>query len=99
MTIEFRTVSVVIPTGTKRRTIPGSATFSSPVAKATVAMNGFKLDYASKDHHITIIEADTDFVSIVGSTVNFRVECDYADKNADDPYSGYITTLIIAELQ
>ncbi|MCZ6856590.1 MAG: hypothetical protein O7F70_01190, partial [Gemmatimonadetes bacterium] len=62
-------------------------------------MNGFKLDYTSNDHHINIIEADTDFVSIVGATVNFRVECDYADKDADDLYSGYITTLIIAEVQ
>ena len=99
MAIEFRTSSVGIPNGTGRRSIAGSATFGSPVIKATVALNGFKLDYANSDHHINIVEADTDIVSISGSTVNFRVECNYADKNLDDPYSGYVTALVIAEVE
>ncbi len=99
MAIEFRTSSVRIPKGTGRRSIAGSAAFDSPVVKATVAMNGFKLDYARSDHHINIVEADTDIVSISGSTVNFRVECNYADKNLDDPYSGYVTALVIAEVE
>ncbi len=99
MAIEFRTSSVSIPNGTGRRSIAGNATFGSPVVKASVAMNGFKLDFASSDHHINIVEADTDIVSISGNTVNFRVECNYADKNSDDPYSGYVTALVIAEVE
>ena len=99
MAIEFRTSSVAIPNGTGRRSIAGSAAFSSPVVRASVAMNGFKLDYASSDHHINIVEADTDIVSISGNTVNFRVECSYADKNFDDAYSGYVTALVIAEVE
>ena len=99
MAIEFRTSSVSIPNGTGRRGIAGNATFSRPVVKASVAMNGFKLDYANSDHHINIVEADTDIVSISGNIVNFRVECNYADKNADDPYSGYVTALVIAEVE
>ncbi len=99
MPIEFRTSSVTIPNGTGRRSIAGSAAFGSPVVKASVAMNGFKLDYANSDHHINIVEADTDIVSISGNIVSFRVECNYADKNADDPYSGYVTALVIAEVE
>ncbi|MCZ6641197.1 MAG: hypothetical protein O7F71_06450 [Gammaproteobacteria bacterium] len=99
MPIEFRTSTVTIPNGTGRRSIAGSASFDSPIIKANVAINGFKLDYASADHHINVIEADTDIVSIDGGTVNFRVECNYADKNSDDPYSGYITALVIAEVE
>ncbi len=99
MAIEFRTSSVTIPKGKGRRKIEGSATFSSPVKRASVAMNGFKLDYASSDHHINIVEADTDLASISGSTVKFRVECNYADKNFDDAYSGYVTALVIAEVE
>ena len=99
MAIEFRTSSVTIPNGTGRRSIAGSATFGSPVKKATVAINGFKLDYESSDHHINVVEADTDLASISGNTVNFRVECNYADKNFDDPYSGYVTALVIAEVE
>lgn len=99
MPIEFRTSSVTIPNGTGRRRIERSVSFSSPVKRASVAMNGFKLDYASSDHHINIAEADTDVASISGNTVTFRVECNYADKNFDDPYSGYVTALVIAEVE
>jgi hypothetical protein len=45
-----------------------------------------------------VIEADTDVVSISGNTVTFRVECQYADQNFDDPYSGFVTALVIADL-
>ncbi len=99
MAIEISTTSVSIPNGTGRRTIAGNATFGRPVLKASVALNGFKLDFTSSDHHINIVEADTDIVSISGNTVNFRVECNYADKNSDDPYSGYVTALMIAEVE
>ena len=99
MAVEFRTSSITIPNGTGRRSIEGSATFSGPVKRATVAMNGFKLDYASQDHHINVVEADTDIASIAGNTVKFRMECSYADKNFDDSYSGYITALVIEEVE
>ncbi len=99
MAIEFRTSSVAIPSGTGRRSINGSATFGSSVRRANVALNGFKLDYANSDHHINVVEADTDIVSVSGNTVNFRVECSYADKNFDDAYSGYITALVVAEVE
>ena len=79
MAVEFRTSSVSIPNGKGRRSIEGNATFSAPVKRASVAMNGFKLDYASKDHHINVVEADTDVASISGNTVTFRVECSYAE--------------------
>ena len=98
MAIEFRTSSVAIPNGTGRRSINGSVTFDSAVSRASVALNGFKLDYSDGDHHINIVEADTDISSISGNTVNFRVEANFADKNADDSYSGYVTALVIAEV-
>ncbi len=95
---EFRTVPINIPAGTGRRSIEGTATFGSSVHRASVALNGFKLDYVNSDHHINILEADTDIVSISGNTVTFRVECNYADKNFDDSYKGYVTALVIAEV-
>ncbi len=97
-TTDFRTVSVTIPAGTGRRSVEGTATFGSKVHRASVALNGFSLDYVSSDHHINILEADTDIVSISGNTVTFRVECNYADQNFDDPYRGYVTALVIAEV-
>ncbi|WP_447970580.1 hypothetical protein [Nitrospira sp. M1] len=99
MAIEFRTSSVVIPNGTGRRSIEGNASFNSSVKRASVALNGFKLDYENSDHHINVVEADTDTVTISGNTVKFRVECHYADKNFDDSYSGYVTALVIADVE
>jgi hypothetical protein len=95
---ETRAVTVAIPSGTGRRSIERSARFGSPVRRANVALNGFKLDYTNSDHHINIVEVDTDIVAIDGYTVRFRVECNYADRNFDDPYSGYVTALVIAEV-
>jgi hypothetical protein len=99
MPVAFQTQSITIPSGTGRRTLPGRATFNSRVIRAGVALNGFALDYISDDHHINIAEADTDIVSIAGNTVNFQVECHYADKNFDDPYQGYVTVLVIADVE
>ena len=97
-TTDFRTVSIRIPPGTGRRSIEGTASFGSTVRRASVALNGFKLDYVNSDHKINIVEADTDIVSISGNRVTFRVECNYADKNFDDSYQGYVTALVIAEV-
>ena len=99
MAVEFRTVSIAIPKGKGQRSIEGTATFSSAVVDASVALNGFKLDYATSDHHINVIEADTDIVGISGNQVKFRIECSYADKNFDDKYSGYVTALVVAEVE
>ena len=95
---DFRTVPIQIPEGTGRRSIEGSATFRAPVRRASVALNGFKFDYVNSDHHINVVEADTDIVSISDNKVTFRVKCNYADKNFDDPYSGYVTVQVIAEV-
>ena len=100
MPVDFRQSSITIPAGIGRRTIPASVSFGSPVLRASVALNGFALDFAGNgvDHHINVVEADTDLVSINGNRVNFQIQCQYADKNFDDSYSGYVTALVIAEV-
>lgn len=95
---EFRTTSIGIPVGTGRRQIERTVKFGGPVKRAETALNGFKLDYANDDRNINVIEVDTDVVDIDGFEVKVRVECQYADKNFDDPYSGYVTLLTVAEV-
>jgi hypothetical protein len=99
MAIDFRTPSITIPSGTGRRLFNSTATFGSRVVRAGVAVNGFNLDYVNSDHHINTVEVDTDVISISGNTVTFRVECHYADQNFDDPYQGYVTALVIADVE
>ena len=97
MPVRFQVSPVTIPPGTGRRNIPASHTFPSNVLHAGVALNGYRFDFLDSDHHINVVEADTDLVSTTNRTVNFNVQCDYADKNFDDRYQGVVQVLIIAE--
>jgi hypothetical protein len=97
MPVRFQFKPVTIPPGTGRRNITESHTFPSRVLRAGVALNGYKFDYLDSDHHINVVEADTDLVSTTDSTVKFNVQCQYADKNFDDRYEGVVQVLIIAD--
>lgn len=99
MPVQFRTHTISVPNGTGRRSIEGVETFATPVVRAGTAINGFKLDYSSDDHHINVVEVDVDVVSVSGNAVTFRTECHYADKNFDDSYSGSVQVLVIAEVR
>ena len=98
MTIAFRTVSITIPGGAGRKSIPGVAVFGSSVLSAGVALNGFFLRYDDSDGNLFLIETDTDFISLDGNIVNFRVECNLRDSSISKSYSGYITALITADV-
>jgi hypothetical protein len=97
MSVDFRTVNLNIPSGTGRRRIFGSTTFPTEINRAAVTLNGFKTDFANADHHINVVEIDTDLVSFAGNTVNFVVEAQYADKNFDDSYSGFVTATVLVD--
>lgn len=99
MKLEFRTVPVNISRDVGRRSIEDTVVFNSRVTSAAAALNGFKLDITQQDRPMNVVEADTDIVRVENNTVRFRVECNLADKNFDDPYEGHVTVLIIAQLQ
>jgi len=90
------TVNIDIPAGKGRRQFNKTVKFNGPVRRAGVALNGFKFDYINDDHEANVIEVDTDVLSVNGFEVTLRIECQYADKNFDDPYTGYVTALVIA---
>jgi hypothetical protein len=102
--VEFRRAQFNVPPSTGRRTFTSSVNFSSNVIRAEVALNGFDLDFLPSgttgqvDRHINVVEADTDLVSVSGTTVTVRLECQYADVNFDDPYQGFVGALVIAEV-
>lgn len=99
MPIDFRQRSVTIPSTIGRGVINDFVVFNSNVLTANVAINGFKLEFEAPDRPFSFIEVDSDFDDIEGNAVNFRVEFQLADRNEDDPYFGYITVLVIAEVQ
>jgi hypothetical protein len=104
MALRFQTISATIPEGTTgrfSRLFPSNSFGSNiSVRRAFVALNGFRLQYDDPDHEIKVVEVDVDFNNVLAGEpdkIAFKVECNLADKNDDDPYSGYVTTLIIAE--
>jgi hypothetical protein len=99
MPVDFREVMVSVPSGTGHRVFERSVFFNSNVSRANVALNGFSLDFTQPgDRHINVLEAETNIVSISGSLVTFNVHSQYADVNFDDPYHGWVTVLVIADV-
>jgi hypothetical protein len=98
-TTAYRSVSITIPSGSGTKRIASSVTFNSNVRSAAVALNGFNLDYSTSDHHINVIEADLDIVQISGRTVFIAADTRYADVNFDDSYSGFVTAVVIANVE
>jgi hypothetical protein len=95
----FSSTTIIIPDGAGTKRVNSSVTFPSNVRSATVALNGFNLDYSSSDHHINVIEADVDVRSISGRTVFIAADTQYADQNFDDRYHGWVTATVIATVE
>jgi hypothetical protein len=99
MAVAFSNKRVPVPPGKGPRQLHDSVSFQGKVRVAEVALRGFLLDYATSDHHINVVEVAAQFAGTEGEIVHFRVVCQYADKNEDDRYSGYVDVLVIADLQ
>ena len=110
MTIDFRSSSLNLTGGSGTKKVFGSVVFPTNVSRAELMLNAFKVDFADDDHHINVMEIDTDLgghppaagetvppPAIQGGRVRFTVTCQYADKNFDDSYSGYVTVVVIAD--
>jgi hypothetical protein len=99
MAVAFLNRRVEVPRGKGRRELHDSVSFQGKVRVAEVALRGFLLDFVTSDHHINVVEVATEFAGTEGEIVRFRVDCQYADKNEDDQYSGFVDVLVIADLQ
>ena len=100
MVLALKRQTVTIPSSKTRQSIDRQVAFDSNVRKVDIALNGFKLDYQNPegDRALNVVEVDADIVNTDGQVVTFRVETHLADKNFDDPYTGYITALLIADV-
>jgi len=77
----------------------GSAKFGSNVISAGIAVSSFKLFYDRLDHHILVLQVEPVKTRIFRNTVFFEITCHFADKSVNDPYSGEVRLLIIAEVE
>ncbi len=102
MPIDFRQTRVEIPKGrspsaTQWRDFDATVTFGAEVRRAESAIQTFRLDYTDSDHHINLIQVETDVSALSGPNVDVDIRDFYADKNFDDYYKGWVDILAIAE--
>lgn len=98
MPTDFRSINLTLPRGTGPNLPRGTVTFNSRVISADTAIKSFFFDFASEDHHINVVEATSGVVSINGNTVTVGANARYADQNFDDPYTGQVHILVIAQV-
>jgi hypothetical protein len=99
MAVEFITKRIEFLRVTGPQHLNDSVSFQRKVRVANIALRGFLLDFVTSDHHINVVEVTTDLAGTEGEIVRFRVNCQYADRNFDDLYSGHVDVLVIADLQ
>jgi hypothetical protein len=98
MATDFRWIRLPVPRGTGTKTVKGTVTFNSQVQNARAALAGFTFDYSSDDHHINIAQIASYIDAYNINRVTVAAQCQYADKNFDDEYSGNIDLLVIAQV-
>jgi hypothetical protein len=102
MPIDFRRGNVSFdPTQGQIQNEQGAVVFPSNVVRADVSIAGYDIRYNNGDHHISRQIIDPVVESIQGSTVFFRVNFLLRDSsgNIDDPFSGTVHVLVIAEVE
>ncbi|MGD1716099.1 hypothetical protein [Dapis sp. BLCC M172] len=67
---------------------------------AQVVLKGYSVNYNNGDHHILQLEIDLDTLRIIGPTVSIAGDFVFRDSSGffDDPYSGWINFVVIADL-
>ncbi|MDQ3974796.1 MAG: hypothetical protein M3276_10820 [Actinomycetota bacterium] len=77
-----------------------TATFASRVNRAEAALKGFDIGYTNGDHHLLREQVDIDITSVSGNTVTLNVDFSLRDSsgNFDDPFSGFVQVLVIADV-
>ena len=106
MSIRFANVAVTFDSATAGplgfRNVARSVTIpdARAILRAQVAINGFAINYTHKDHHVRSLLIDTDLLRISNETeVEFQVQVALKDKKPDDPYEGWVSVLVIAEVE
>lgn len=100
MTIQFREGTLNYPPTTGRRQrAQTTVVFSGPVRAAQAAIKGYSVNYNNGDHHILQMEFDLD-TSISANTVTVFGDFVFRDSSGffDDPYSGWINFVVIADV-
>lgn len=102
MMLDFKVVRVEFNrTSGNVQDVNSFAEFSSDVKNAQVVLNGFNVKFDDSDRPFGQLMITSDNVSWSGKRVNFSTHFLLRDwsGNIDDPYSGVVDFIVIAEVQ
>jgi hypothetical protein len=100
MALELQSIRIDFPSRRDfDQQIGRAVTFSRNVRTVGAAINGFNLTFNNGDHHLLQAKVDINPLTVRDRTVTFTVNLLVRDGsgNIDDPYSGYVDVLLIAD--
>ena len=77
-------------------------TFTQPPVRAAVAMEGWQLEFEPPGptaRRLDVMQADTQFVQIVGNDVLYQFSVELTDFGGNPNYSASVNTFVIAEVR
>ncbi len=74
--------------------------FGRPINTAFAMLTGFEVQYNNGDHHVLQEQVQVDVNGINGTSVSVAATLLLRDGsgNIDDPYSGFISAVVIADI-
>lgn len=101
MTLDMRNLNIRFdPTTGRAQRESATAVFGSQVRRANAALKGFNITFNNGDHNFLREQVDVDVTGINNNTVEVAVDFVLRDSsgNFDDPYSGSVEVLVIADV-
>jgi hypothetical protein len=102
MAVSFKRLTLNFDTTTGGEQVEkATAVFGSKVNRAQAALNGFDVQYDNTDRELKRLKIDVDNSPVInGNTVEVTARYLLRDNsgNIDDPYSGRIDVLVIADV-
>jgi hypothetical protein len=101
MTIDFRVLNINFdPTSGRAQRESATAVFNSNIRRANAALRGFNISFNNGDHNFLREEIDIDITAVQNNTVEVAVDFVLRDNSGtfDDPYSGKVEVLVIADV-
>jgi hypothetical protein len=81
-----------------------TVSFNTKVGDFGVALRAFNFEWVANDddhepdHHIRDIQVRPQIIRVNDFAVKYWVECQYADRNYDDRYKGFVELTIMADV-
>lgn len=101
MALDFRDVTVRFdPSQGRPQRESVTAVFGGRVRRASAALKGVSIGYNNGDHHVLRQEFDIDVTQLSNNTVTVAVDFLLRDGsgNIDDPFSGSVEVMVLADV-